>query len=133
MATKSKQVDSERVEAVIISGPRKGELIMLDAALRETEPQLTPEEDAALDAAIEAAGRAAESATALRVQTQEFGATLERINKKYDELLGQSSGHNGAPVDGGRGNAKRQKRDNSKPAPNGRARPKARKSVAAVG
>ena len=119
----------ERVEAVIISGPRKGELITL---ANGAEPQLTPAEEAALDFAIEAAGRAAESAVALRVQTQSLGADLKRINKKYDGILGESSGTGGAPLDDRRGTQKRQERNGSQSKPNKRVRSKVRPADAAA-
>ncbi len=102
----------ETVEAVIISGPRKGEIVTLgdtDAA------QLTSAEEAALDDAIDAAQRVVESSVALRVQAQEFGAELERINGKYDGLLGESGRADGASADDRRGDERRAPRKRNKP------------------
>jgi hypothetical protein len=48
------------MEAVIISGPRKGEFIRID----EDEVELTPAEEALLDTVTESARRLAESARA---------------------------------------------------------------------
>ncbi len=81
----------ERVEAVIISGPRKGELITL---ANGAEPQLTPEEEAALDFAIEAAGRAAESARAAVEAAQKLNRKLDDVHRRLHEPIGEA-GRNG--------------------------------------
>jgi hypothetical protein len=54
----------EPAEAVIISGPRKGEFIRLG----ELDPDLAPAEEALLDQLVEAAQRMAESARAAAVE-----------------------------------------------------------------
>lgn len=85
MATKSKRVESERVEGVIISGPRKGELITLNADLRETEPRLTPEEDAALDAAVEAARKLSDTMNSFKTgQAEQSSRQRDSLNQKID-------------------------------------------------
>ncbi len=62
----------ERTEAVIISGPRKGEII----ALSNNEVQLTPEESALLDQIVDRSRRMAASATAA---ASELDAILEDL------------------------------------------------------
>lgn len=66
------------IEAVIISGPRKGELITLP----QTFDELSPEVEAALTALIAAANRMAESA---REETAEAKAILLELREAGGE------------------------------------------------
>ncbi|MBI3910470.1 MAG: hypothetical protein HY320_05985 [Armatimonadetes bacterium] len=61
-----------RTEAVIISGPRKGEIITLPSDVWS----LTPEEEAALDSLAEGVRRMAEAARAARSEAE---ALLEEL------------------------------------------------------
>lgn len=97
--TSSTRSEPETVEAMITSGPRRGETITLDAQTLEAarDPQLTPEEEAALDRAIEAARQAADSATsvsdktrALREAFDEAIADFKREKENAHGLHGQS-------------------------------------------
>lgn len=74
------QHNDEMTEAVIISGPRKGEIIVLNG---NGEPQLSPQEEAALDFCVLAAARAAHSSTALRQELDLFLQDLREVNKRH--------------------------------------------------
>jgi hypothetical protein len=65
----------EPVEAVIISGPRKGEMIILSGE----EPQITPEEQRLLDFAVEQAAQLAESARAAAAEADGLLQDLRRL------------------------------------------------------
>ena len=65
----------ESVEAVIISGERKGELIRISPG----ECDLTPAESAVLDALIEDAWRLAESARAAAAEADALLQELRRV------------------------------------------------------
>lgn len=65
------------VEAVIISGPRKGEFITLPA----TEAELTPEEEAALQALLEGTRELAESARAASREAEALLAALRTLTE----------------------------------------------------
>jgi hypothetical protein len=58
----------ERIEAVIISGPRRGEIIELPAEAWN----FTPEQEALLDEMIASANRMAETAQRMARETEEF-------------------------------------------------------------
>lgn len=73
--------DTETVEAVIISGPRKGDLIRLTPA--EFESASVAE---VLEVAVEAAKEMAANATALRQQTEAFVAELRRRREARESL-----------------------------------------------
>lgn len=84
----------ERVEAVIISGPRKGELITLGNGNGEQETRLTPAEEAALDFLVEVSNRVAQSAT-------EANASARALRERLQEVLGRL--HESVGADGGTG------------------------------
>lgn len=63
------------VEAVIISGPRKGEFITLPQA----EAELTPEEEAALQTLLEGAQSLAKSVCAANVEAEALLAALRAL------------------------------------------------------
>lgn len=65
-------VQEDQAEAVIISGPRKGEFIRVS----EAEPVLTPEESAMLDSVIESAWRLADTT---RAAAKEADLILQEI------------------------------------------------------
>ena len=71
----------EYVEAVIISGPRKGELIRV----RDREQELTVEEEAAFDALIEAAQKTGAGLRAAREEAEAREAR-QRVNQLADEI-----------------------------------------------
>ncbi len=62
-------------EAVIISGPRRGEFITLS----DNQVSLSPEEEAFLDSLIADANRMAESARAARVEAEAVLQTLRQF------------------------------------------------------
>lgn len=62
---------NETVEAVIISGPRKGEIVRFDGN-GNSEPQLSPEEEAMLDFAVEKMRSAAATATQIAQELRAF-------------------------------------------------------------
>jgi hypothetical protein len=64
-------------EAVIISGPRRGEIITLS----EGQMSLSAEEEAALDALIADAKRMAESARAARIEAEAVLQTLRQMGE----------------------------------------------------
>jgi hypothetical protein len=75
---------TELTEAVIISGPRKGELITLDTVGNEV---LAPEVMAALDEAIGAVWGAVEDAKAAHFEAEELIRDLRDGRKERDELI----------------------------------------------
>jgi hypothetical protein len=70
----------EIAEAVIISGPRKGEIIVLDG---DGELQVSPQVEAALDFCVKAAARAARSSKALRAESDLLLRDLREVNKRH--------------------------------------------------
>lgn len=73
----STSVMEGREEAVVISGPRRGQIITVPEARFE----LTPEEDAMLDAVVDAMKRAAESARALSEEMRGLRDDVRRIQE----------------------------------------------------
>ena len=62
----------EKPEAVIISGPRKGEIVTLDG----NAPQISPDEDAMFDAAI----------AAVKKLTQTIAETAEEAHALHGDI-----------------------------------------------
>ncbi len=83
MATVIESTD-EVSEAVIISGPRKGEFI---AVSRTGEEVITPEAEALLEQAIAAAWQMAESAKEARAAAEALRTEVRESNQKLSELL----------------------------------------------
>jgi hypothetical protein len=71
-------VVEERTRAVIISGPRTGEIIHLPLE----EPNLTPEEEALLDSAVRSFRRAAVSACHVTAEMQSLLEDLRKVRVK---------------------------------------------------
>ena len=70
------------VEAVIISGPRKGEFITVPDTDWELTRELTPEEVAMLDTLVRAAQGLAESARAAREEMDALLAELRQARAR---------------------------------------------------
>lgn len=70
----------ERIEAVIISGPRKGEFISIVNG--EAEPQLSPAEEAMLDFVVEQAKRVAENMRDTRLEAEALLNDLREAGRK---------------------------------------------------
>lgn len=111
----SQSATEERIEAVIISGPRKGEIISI--INDETEPQLSPEEEAMLDVIAVNAQQLAENMREARIEAEALLEELREVNKKHYGVLGkagrgsQVTNHNGH----GSQTAKRSPKRNSSP------------------
>ena len=73
---------TETIEAVIISGPRKGEFIRVND---DEEPALSAEADALLDQAVQAARSMAQNAKAARLELEELVNEMRAARKKRDE------------------------------------------------
>ena len=76
----------EPAEAIIISGPRKGEFIRVNG--NENEPVLTPEADALLDQAVQAARSMAENARATRLEMEGLLQEMREARRRRDEFAG---------------------------------------------
>ncbi len=74
----------ERDEAVIISGPRKGEFITIS---RSGEAAVPPEAEAMLEEMIATADRIAETLQAMRRDAQDFHAEMRERKRERDELV----------------------------------------------
>ena len=68
----------ERTEAVIISGPRRGQIVELPSQ----EPQLTAEEEALLDAAVASALRIAAMVKDMSAQAQALAKDLREWRER---------------------------------------------------
>jgi len=82
MTTKKKSQAVETVEAVIISGPRKGEIISFDG---NGDIELSGEEEAMLKVAADALASVARNAT-------EAVAAAKRLNAELDAVQGRLHG-----------------------------------------
>ena len=71
----------EGEEAIIISGPRKGQIITLPSSHLE----LTPEEETMLNFAVDAAKQMAESATRLTERMQALLDDVHEMRARRDE------------------------------------------------
>lgn len=74
------------IEAVIISGPRKGQFI----TIKDVDEVITTEEQALLDQAVAAAWQMAESARGTRLAAEELRREFQESVEKLDELLGET-------------------------------------------
>ena len=74
----------EPAEAVIISGPRKGEFIAVSSTGDET---ITPEAEALVDEMIGIANRITETLQAMRRDGEAFQTEMRERKKERDELL----------------------------------------------
>ncbi|MBV9864662.1 MAG: hypothetical protein JO316_04885 [Abitibacteriaceae bacterium] len=83
----SQSATEERVEAVIISGPRKGEFINVNS---QAEPELSAEEEAMLNFVVQAAKRMSESAKALSNSVDLLLHEVCEVNKRLHGSTGSS-------------------------------------------
>ena len=74
----------EPAEAVIISGPRKGEFIAVSGTGDET---ITPEAEMLLEEMITTANRITETLQVMRRDGEAFQAEMRERKKERDELL----------------------------------------------
>jgi len=72
----------ERVEAVIISGPRRGQIITLAEDLQDLKRELTPEEEAAFENLQAALRQMAESTCAANEQARALLEDLRQIRER---------------------------------------------------
>lgn len=91
----------ERIEAVIISGPRKGEFITITNG--EVEPDLTPQEEAMLDIVVANAKRLAENLRAARVEAEALVQEMREAREERHELLRTYRGDGQVDNDDGSG------------------------------
>ncbi len=76
---------TEHVEAIIISGPRKGEFFLVPDD--EHEPQLTYEEEKALDFLVEAYKNMAQSAVAASTSMDSLLQEVREMNRRLRESV----------------------------------------------
>ncbi len=70
-------VPAERTEAVIINGPRRGEIVQLPA----DSLQLSPEEEALIDQMIASADRIAQMARSIAVENEALSTELREFTR----------------------------------------------------
>jgi hypothetical protein len=78
----------EPAEAIIISGPRKGEFIRVGNT--DYEPALSPEADALLDQAVLAARSMAETARSARMEMEALLQEMREARRRRHESAGQN-------------------------------------------
>ncbi len=79
--------ETETIEAVIISGPRKGEFITVPDA----EPVMTPQVEALLDQMIESVNSINHTLQSMNRDTAAFVAEMRERRREREELLLQTS------------------------------------------
>ncbi len=84
----------ETTEAVIVSGPRKGEFITIP----DGEPVVTPEAEALLDRMIETANEITETLQRMRRDADAFHVEMRQRKEERDGLIRPSGRADQVPV-----------------------------------